>query len=108
MSAAGLVERERELARVVALVQALAAGRGGVAAVEGAPGIGKTSILTAVRREAAEAGITVLHVRATEGERARPFAAARDACLPFLLALPREERAACLEGAASLSLTALG
>jgi DNA-binding CsgD family transcriptional regulator len=47
--AGGLLERERELAEIDALLAQTADGRGGVVIVDGPPGIGKTRLLEAAR-----------------------------------------------------------
>jgi hypothetical protein len=55
-----LVEREREVAALAALLDALAAGEGRVAWIEGPAGIGKSTLLAEERRHAADAGAQVL------------------------------------------------
>lgn len=79
MSAAtvDLVEREAELARIRACVDAGADGRGAFLAVVGEPGIGKTALLDA--GVAAAHGLTVLTARASELERGFPFGVVRQA-----------------------------
>ncbi|MFI9385445.1 ATP-binding protein [Kutzneria sp. NPDC052558] len=54
-----LIGRSRELARLTVRVRELAGGRGGVALVDGEPGIGKTTLLHAVCDAAAEKGCRV-------------------------------------------------
>lgn len=55
----GIVGRADELRRLHALVDRLAAGRGGLAWVEGAPGIGKSALLDAVTARAVRLGCAV-------------------------------------------------
>jgi len=52
-----LLERERELASLDALIACAADGDGRVALVEGPAGIGKTRLMAETRRRADEAGL---------------------------------------------------
>jgi DNA-binding SARP family transcriptional activator len=72
-----LVERERELDRIAAAANALAAGRGGLLLLEGPAGIGKTRLLAELRERALAAGAAVLEARATTLEREYGFGVAR-------------------------------
>ncbi len=72
-----LVERDRELSALTALVDAALAGDGRVALVEGPAGIGKTRLLAEGRRHAADAGARTLFARAGELERDFPFGVVR-------------------------------
>ncbi|WP_281939008.1 LuxR C-terminal-related transcriptional regulator [Micromonospora sp. AKA38] len=54
-----LVGRESELATLVALLNRVRAGRGGVVWLEGAAGLGKTALLSALLRRGASTGCTV-------------------------------------------------
>jgi DNA-binding SARP family transcriptional activator len=76
-TAAALVERDREMAALTALVHEALAGEGRVALVEGPAGIGKTRLLTEGRRHAAAAGALTLFARAGELERDFPFGVVR-------------------------------
>jgi hypothetical protein len=58
-----LLERDVELARLTALLAQAQAGSGAVAAIEGPAGIGKTALLEALRRQAADRGIRSLRAR---------------------------------------------
>ena len=72
-----LLERDSEL---LALDHALAEavdGRGSVVAVEGPPGIGKSSLVTACIERAREREMYTLSVRATELERSYPYGIVR-------------------------------
>ena len=104
MSLKGLVDRERELAALRALVDAATAGRGGLVLVEGPAGIGKTRLLAAAREVAEERGLEVLRACGSELERDFPFGAVRQLLEPPLAALTEEERASLFEGSAAHAL----
>jgi DNA-binding CsgD family transcriptional regulator len=74
---APLLERDSELDRLERVVDEACAGDGRFVLVEGAPGIGKTRLLGAVRRRARERGMTVLTARASELDREFPFGVVR-------------------------------
>lgn len=65
-SAAGLVGRDDELARLRGLVADVAAGRGGSVWVEGEPGIGKSTLIVEGLAEAHRLGCQVFAARADE------------------------------------------
>ena len=90
MTGAVLLERETELAVVGELVAQAAAGEGRVALIEGPPGIGKTSLVTAAAQLAAEAGMRCLSARGSPMERAFPFGVVRQLFEPVLAAGPGE------------------
>ncbi len=69
MIALPLRGREAELGVVVALVQGLRVGRGGVILVEGWPGIGKSRFLAEAGRVGLDAGMLLAAGRA---DRSRP------------------------------------
>lgn len=75
------VGRERELAVLGDVVARLGgeAGAGAVVAISGEPGIGKTTLLAGLAREARARGALVLAGRASEFERELPFALLADA-----------------------------
>ncbi len=71
LAAAGLVGRDRELSTLGAALDRVVAGRGGVAWLEGEPGIGKSALVAALTGAAARAGCLV---RSASGdELAEPF-----------------------------------
>ena len=100
-----LLERERELAELDALVMDACAGAGRLAVVEAAAGLGKTQLLHAARESGRGAGMQVLGARATELERG---ALARQLFEPALAALDEPGREALLAGAAGAARGALG
>ncbi|HYJ00097.1 MAG TPA: AAA family ATPase [Thermoleophilaceae bacterium] len=103
-----LLERERELAELDALVGEASAGAGRLAVVEAAAGLGKTRLLAVARDRGREAGMRVLAARATELERGFAFGLARQLFEPALAALDESGREALLAGAAGAARGALG
>jgi predicted ATPase len=99
--AAGLVERQVELAAIGARLERARAGTGGVLLLEGPAGIGKTSLLAEARQAAEAGGMTVLHGTATEFEQGFAFGVVRQCLTP---AVRRErDRRRLLTGAARLA-----
>ncbi|GAA4261004.1 ATP-binding protein [Dactylosporangium darangshiense] len=86
--AAGLFGRDRELAELAARVAAAAGGHGDAVVVLGEPGIGKTALLAAVRRDARDRGLLVLSATGVESEAALPFAALHQLLRPVLADAP--------------------
>jgi DNA-binding CsgD family transcriptional regulator len=102
-----LLERESEL---LALDRALADaidGRGSVVAIEGPPGIGKSSLVTRCIEGAREREMYTIAVRATELERSYPYGVVRQSADSVALERTPEERAALFTGAARLALPIL-
>jgi len=85
-----LLEREGELGVLAALVAQAAGGDGRVGLIEGPPGIGKTRLVGAARRLAAEAGMRCLSARGSPMERAFSFGVVRQLFEPVLAADPAE------------------
>lgn len=80
-----LFEREGELARLAGLLDEVKAGEGRLALIEGRAGVGKTALLGAVRRAAADEGFIVLSARGSELEREFAFGVVRQLFEPLLL-----------------------
>ncbi len=74
-----IVGRDAELAELDAMLGALTGGASACVAVEGEPGIGKTSLLAELRHRAEERGCLVLTGVAAEFERDLPFSVWTDA-----------------------------
>ena len=72
-----LVGRDEELAALAGLVWGAARGHGDVAAVIGAPGMGKSRLLTAIGESAEQAGVTALAFETVEAAQQAPLAMAR-------------------------------
>ena len=67
------LERDKEGRRIERKLWQLRAGRGGVLAIEGSAGLGRSSLLKLLSRRASEAGFCVLHARGNEFESDVPF-----------------------------------
>jgi len=98
----GLLERDAKLAAVEAVINASPRG-GRLLAIEGPPGIGKTSLLTAAKARGQAAGMRVLAARGSELERAFSYGVVRQLFESFLAFLPPDERAGALAGAGALA-----
>ena len=97
-----LLEREAELATFRAVADAACRGEGGVVAIEGTAGIGKTRLL-AEARASCSAGLRVLSARAGEHEGDFSFGVVRQLFESLLASAPAEQRAELLGGAAALA-----
>jgi DNA-binding CsgD family transcriptional regulator len=86
VAAEELLERDDELHVLGTLVEQAAGGDGRVGLIEGPPGIGKTRLVAAARRLAAEAGMRCLSARGSPIERAFPFGVMRQLFEPALAA----------------------
>jgi class 3 adenylate cyclase len=85
------VGRQAELARLEWLVSEAAAGRGGLAVVNGEPGIGKTRLVEELCQQARGRGIEVLWGRCLEGGWAPPYAPFAEALEALAGSAPLEE-----------------
>lgn len=103
-----LLERERELAELDAVVSDACDGGGRLAVVEAAAGLGKTRLLEAARDRGRGAGMRVMAARGTELERNFAFALVRQLFEPALAALDDSAREALFAGAADAARGALG
>jgi DNA-binding CsgD family transcriptional regulator len=98
-----LVEREPELARVAAALDAVGGGSGRLVVVDGAAGIGKTSVLEAACAQGRDSGFFVLAAVAGEFERELGFGVVRQLFERALQGVSARERHALLAGAAGLA-----
>jgi predicted ATPase len=96
-----LLERGDELELVSAIVARAADGRGGVVAIEGPPGIGKTRLGDETAALARTAGMVVLSAGASELELDFGFGVVRQLFEPVVDRL-------AFEGAAALAAPAIG
>ena len=69
----GLVERERESAQLASSLSECSNGNGGVVAVSGPVGAGKTALLRQLAQSAAESGFMHLSAKASRAERRAPM-----------------------------------
>ena len=97
-----LLERETELAELERLTERASEGDGTLVYVEGAPGIGKTSLLQAAAGLAGEMGLNVLTARGAQLEQPFAFGIARQLFEPALRS-PSADRRRALEGVAQLA-----
>ena len=102
-----LLEREHEVDRLRAAVNAGGRREGEALVVEGAPGIGKSRLLGEARAEAERRGLRVLAARATELERAFPYGVMRQLFERLLTEADEDDRERWLAGAAGLATEVL-
>ena len=100
-----LLERAAELERVDAALEAACSGTGAVVLVEGAAGIGKTSLLNWARRRAKARGMTVLSASGSPLERDYAMGVVRQCFGPELRR--HEDPNVLLAGAAGLAARAI-
>jgi DNA-binding CsgD family transcriptional regulator len=91
------------LARIEQAIRALVGGHGGVLVVQGAAGIGKSSLLCALCENAARQGVQTLTARASELERDFGFGVVRQLLERRVVRATEPERAELLSGAAGLA-----
>jgi DNA-binding CsgD family transcriptional regulator len=96
-----LLERDAEVRALAELLDAVAAGDGGLALVQGSAGIGKTTLLRGLRAAAAPQGIRVLSATGAELERDFAFGLVQQLLAPPLRTADPARRAALLSGAAA-------
>ena len=96
-----LLERDAELATLQNLVESEPGGL--LLAIEGPPGIGKSTLLAEAKSRANEAAMQVLGARGSELERSFSFGVIRQLFEPLLASLPSDELAEALSGAAALA-----
>src|SRR5947209_19839189 len=95
-----LLERGAELARIEQFIAALARGQGGVLVIQGAAGIGKSALLSALCEWASGQGVQTLTARASELEQAWSFGVGRQLLESRVVRAGAPERAELLAGAA--------
>ena len=103
-----LLERGGELARIEQAVDALRRGHGGVLVIQGAAGIGKSSLLRAFCEHSAIHQVHTLTARASELERDFGFGVVRQLLERRVIRAAESERAELLAGASALAGPVLG
>jgi DNA-binding CsgD family transcriptional regulator len=101
-ASAGLLERDVELAALEDALAAAREGRGGIVVVDAPAGLGKTTLLKAAARSAADAGFNCLNARASELERDFAYGCVRQLLEPTV-AGAGDERDRLFGGAAALA-----
>ena len=95
----GLLERGDELATLGELLQAARSGAGGLAAIEGPAGIGKTALLAASADQARDAGMRVLRAQGDALAMDSSFSVVRELLYPEVV----RDDGSLLDGAAALT-----
>ena len=98
-----VLEREAELGRIDQALARAQAHQGTLLVLEGAAGIGKSSLIEAAADAARAAGIRVLRARGGELERDFAFGVARQLLEPALAATPASRRADLFQGPAGVA-----
>jgi len=98
-----LLEREAELASLRRLAARAVRGEGGLAVIEGPPGIGKSRVLREAAAVARDTGMQTLDCRGTELERQLPFGLVRQLFETRIARLEPGARDELLSGAARLA-----
>ena len=78
-----LLERDRELTSLHAMLEGAAAQQAGLAVIEGRAGIGKSRLLAGLRERATGAGFRVISARGTELEQGFPYGVVRQLFEPL-------------------------
>jgi DNA-binding CsgD family transcriptional regulator len=103
-----LLERDAELERLRALIERAGGGEGGVVAIEGPPGIGKTRLGEEAAALARTEGFTVLSASGSELEQEFAFGVVRQLFEPVVARGDEDRRRGLFDGAARLAAPALG
>lgn len=99
-----LLERDGELDRIDALLRAAGAEAGGVLAIRGPMGAGKTRLLEVAQQRAEAAGLRVLRARAGELEQVFSFGVVRQLFEPLARRLLDEPAGSALSGPARMAV----
>lgn len=102
-----IVERSVELARIQALLKAGLEGQGGMVAIRGPAGIGKSALLAEARSMASEMGLRHRGAAADALTRSVPYAVARDLLAPALAPGSGWDAKAALADAGALAMPVL-
>jgi DNA-binding CsgD family transcriptional regulator len=102
-----LLDRDEALAAIDGLLEGTADGRGGLLLIEGAPGIGKSSLVRAACTRAGGVGLRVYAAQGSELERGHGFGVVRQLFEPVVAAMGKGDRHRLATGAARLALPIL-
>jgi DNA-binding CsgD family transcriptional regulator len=98
-----LLERDAEKGAIRAVLEDAKEGKGGVAFIQSAPGLGKSRLLEAAREAAGESGLAVLAAVASELESQFAFGVVLQLFERHVRRAPAAERRRLLRGAAALT-----
>jgi tetratricopeptide (TPR) repeat protein/transcriptional regulator with XRE-family HTH domain len=104
----GLLERDDDLDRCSAVLEAVRDRVGATVVIEGPAGIGKSHLVAQVCTEAAVRGIVPLAVRGNQRDQTMAFGAARTLLARWVAGRGERERRALFAGAADLARVPLG
>lgn len=96
-----LLQRDRELHGLTAALEAASAGVGSLVVIAGAPGTGKTALLSAAVNRARERSFVIRRSRGSELEQELSFGGIRQLFEPLLRSATGDERERLLSGAAA-------
>ncbi|MBB5803670.1 DNA-binding NarL/FixJ family response regulator [Saccharothrix ecbatanensis] len=105
---AGILERDDDLSRCSAVLDAVRSRVGATVVVEGPAGIGKSEVVAQVCAEAAVRGIVPLAVRGNHRDRTMAFGAARTLLARWVTGHPARDQRALFAGAAEFARVPLG
>jgi tetratricopeptide (TPR) repeat protein len=107
-SYSGILERDEDLDRCSAALEAVRARVGATVVVEGPAGIGKSELMAQVCAEAAVRGVVPLAVRGNQRDRTMAFGAVRMLLTRWVSGHGERERRTLFAGAADLARVPLG
>ncbi len=105
---AGILERDDDLSRCSAVLDAVRARAGATVVVEGPAGIGKSELVAQVCAEAAVRGVVPLAVRGNQRDQTMAFGAVRTLLTRWTTGRSARERQALFAGAAEFARVPLG
>jgi hypothetical protein len=107
-SESGVLERDEDLRRCSAVLDAVRAQAGAVILLEGTAGIGKSELVARIFAEAAVRGVVPLAVRGNQRDQTIPFGAVRTLLTRWVANRGPREQQALFTGAAGFARTPLG
>lgn len=107
-SDSGILERDEDLSRCSAVLDAVRNRAGAVIVVEGSAGIGKSELLARVCAEAAVRGVTPLAVRGNQRDQTLAFGAVRTLLARWVTSREPADRQDLFNGAAAFARVPLG